>query len=134
MNSLLINNLKGYLKKITNYYLLIQNLNSIPYTFQKKVLIIYIDTPFKLNNFEKIYSSNILEMEVIVKYFIDNNYSIDIIHVKDNKNAEKIINKNYDVIFGFGDIFYRMSKNNPQAKKIMYVTENHPDFSYSKEK
>lgn len=138
MNSLFsqnfIDTFKNYIKKITNYYILIQNLNLNFNTDQKKALIVYIDTPFKLNDLEEIYSSNVLEMEIIVKYFIDHNYLIDIIDVKDINNVEKISNKKYDVIFGFGDIFYSLSKNNPKAKKIMYVTENHPDFSFEKEK
>lgn len=128
--------IKNYFKKYINNYLIIQNINYDPSLEieQKKVLIIYIDTPFKITNFENIYSSNILEMEVITKYFIENNYIIDIIYVKDFFNYSKIKNKKYDVIFGFGDIFYKVCRNNKDAVKILYLTENHPDFSYKEEK
>ncbi len=46
----------------------------------------------------------------------------------------KGIRADYDFIIGQGDAFRLASSMNPAAKRILYLTENPPTFSYEKEK
>ena len=101
---------------------------------QKKVLISYITSFAETMPLENSTHTNVFEALEIIKFFIDNNYTIDVIYCNSKEYLSLLKHKKYDVIFGFGETFYEISKNNPKAKKIMYLTENHPDFSFKKEK
>lgn len=101
---------------------------------QKEVLISYITSFAETMPLENSTHTNVFEALQIIKFFIDNNYTIDVIHCNSKEYLSLLKHKKYDVIFGFGETFYEISKNNPKAKKIMYITENHPDFSFKKEK
>jgi len=102
---------------------------------QKRAVIIYINQNLLVDvEGQELYRTNILEMNQILKVFINLNYSIDLIHCQDFDNVRNLMEKSYAIIFGFGNNFHSLCKNNPMAKKIMYVTENHPKISYEKEK
>lgn len=101
---------------------------------QKEVLISYITSFAETMPLENSTHPNRFEALQIIKFFINNNYTIDVIDCNSKEYLSLVKHKKYDVIFGFGETFYEISKNNPKAKKIMYITENHPDFSFKKEK
>ncbi len=102
---------------------------------QKRAVIIYINQSLLIDvEGQQLYRTNILEVNQILKAFMNLNYSIDLIHCQDLDNAKHLMENSYDLIFGFGDIFHSLCKANPRAKKIIYVTENHPKISYEKEK
>lgn len=122
------------IKKNINKYNIVFNINNDLTKNQKKAIVIYIDMNFKVHFDEKIYHTQILEMNQIVKNLIDRDYCIDIVNVHETLALSKIKDKKYDLIIGLGDLFEKMCIQNPQAKKIIYVTENHPKFSYEKEK
>jgi hypothetical protein len=122
-------------KKNLNESSLVQNINlDLANSNQKKVLISYInDSVFTNYSNNKIFHTNINEVNQILSVFIRKNYSIDIISAIDTKSIKFINNKKYDLIFGFGDVFHFFAKHNPNSIKILYMTENHPNLSYTRE-
>ncbi|MHC1733000.1 MAG: hypothetical protein AB9888_13360 [Bacteroidales bacterium] len=114
---------------------LIENLNYDGLNNHKRVLICYLTHIY----FQKIDLHTIgrtipFEIFKLVKIFSDYGYCIDIISVNDLQALEIIRSNSYSLIFGFGETFYLMTKLQPEAVSIFYVTENHPEFSYKAEK
>lgn len=129
-----IENLKKFIKKKLKKFSLIQNINLNMNQQQKSILISYINSNFYNDIINKpVYHTNIYEINQIVKVFIDKGYVIDIVNCLDTNSIELIKHKKYDIVFGFGDVFYEICKLNPEAKKIIYITENHPRISYKQE-
>jgi hypothetical protein len=120
--------------QITNEAVLVRNINYDPIPFQKKLLISYVTYGY-FTNFED-YSGRTLLYEIskIIKVFSELGYCIDLINHNDLNSLEIIKNRKYDVIFGFGEVFYLMAKLHTEAITILYMTEQHPEFSYQEEK
>jgi len=114
---------------------IIQNINYNCDLGQKKVLLCYLPFGF-FNNMENYNSGRNITYEIfkIVKVFSEFGYCIDIIGCNDLKSLEVVGSKRYNLIFGFGETFYEMTKLQPSAISVLYMTENHPDFSYQEEK
>jgi hypothetical protein len=111
----------------------VQNINYKCSYDQKKLLICYKAQGFFVNmgtNFGRTVFSEIFK---IVKVFSELGYCIDIIDCNANICLSAIKEKKYDVVFGFGDNFYYEAKKNHSAISILYMTENHPDFSLREE-
>ncbi len=102
-------------------------------TRQKKILIAYVNPMFR--NAGVTLHSNISELFIILQYFIERKYEIDLISVEsfDYRMLDPVC---YDVIFGFGEPFRYAVKNNANknAINILYLTESSPSFSLRKEK
>jgi len=110
---------------------LIVNLNADLTKKQPRVLISYISKP--LLDIAA-HHTNISETFQIIQYFSSRNFIIDLVYCNDITALSKIQTLKYDFIFGFGDVFYFMTKNYPNINNCIYVTENTPDFSHKKEK
>jgi glycosyltransferase involved in cell wall biosynthesis len=126
----LLDKINNFINKSRNNDHFYQNINYDPKSDdQKKVLISYITDFIGKNTSELISHTNFSECLEILKTFIDWGYSIDLIHCLDNEHNSIIEKKRYDVILGFGKPFHYASVRNPDAIKIIYLTEAHPDFS-----
>lgn len=99
---------------------------------QPHILISYIMAPF-LASEKAVRHTNMREALVIVRNFIQAGYAIDIADCQSKFMLPLLQNKRYDVIFGFGIPFMQACKLNPQARKVIYLTECAPDFSLSQE-
>lgn len=143
-----ISEFKTKLKKRIWYYLrdffyyqivadpiLIRNINYNFNSDQKKAIICY-QTMIYFMNFDSkdIGRTQPFEIMKIVNSFSDLGYGIDIIDCRDNKALNVIKDRKYDLIFGFGENFYQLTNLNPSAISILYMTENHPEFSYKEER
>lgn len=95
-----------------------------------KVLVSYI-TAGLLNKNRSMHHTNIKESLVIIKYFIDRGYAVDIFDCNDQEHLSEI--DSYDIIFGFGAAYKRACELNKDAKKIAYLTECAPNMSYKNE-
>jgi Glycosyltransferase len=125
-----INFLKNKIRYKFNF---IQNINWDPTAKeQPRVLISYITDPL-INKGNKIRSTRGIECALIIKEFINNGYCVDVIDSRDIKNILMLRSKKYQILFGFGDVFYQLSKNNICKKRILYLTEKHPSYSNKKE-
>jgi|694.fasta_scaffold05054_17 hypothetical protein len=107
----------------------IQNVNrDLRKNTQPRVLISYITAPFEKNIDGKSFHTNQKEAVQLLQVFIARNFAVDICHCLEEVALPEIIQKKYDVVFGFGKAFAAACKANPKAIKIMYCTEAYPDF------
>ncbi|WP_299435565.1 glycosyltransferase [uncultured Maribacter sp.] len=115
---------------------IIQNINySAALIDQKKAVICYITDSYLLD-WEQINVGRTQPKEIlsITKVIGELGYSIDIIGCNDTKAVDLIKTKKYDLIFGFGEAFYQLTKINPKAITVWYLTEHHPDFAEKEER
>jgi hypothetical protein len=112
---------------------LVANINADLTREQKRVLISYISTPALCINEKSNRHTNFMETQQIIHFFISCDYVIDLVDNNDKSVLPKIENVKYDFIFGFGEVFFFMTKKYPKLNNCIYVTENHPDFSAAKE-
>jgi glycosyltransferase involved in cell wall biosynthesis len=132
--SLLPDSFIDTIKRYKTHYNFHQDINSDPAKpLQKKVLISYITAPLENPPQEFPSHTNYSECREIISIFRDLGYVVDVVHCLDNKHYPEIKKKKYDVIFGFGEPYYYAALQNPDAIKIIYLTESHPDFSLKKE-
>jgi len=111
---------------------LVCNIN-IDYTKkQPRILISYISDPLRNLRAENGHT-NFLEVLQIIHFYISKGFIIDITNANDTGVLSYIKNTKYDFIFGFGEVFFFMTKKNPNVNNCIYVTENAPDFSSEKE-
>ncbi|WP_298480350.1 glycosyltransferase [uncultured Maribacter sp.] len=143
-----INNLKKRLKsliwrKIKNKFYdfriketaIIQNINYSSLTNQKKAVVSYLtDSYTKDWEHNNIGRTQPIEILSITKTLADAGYCIDVVGCNDTKTLYYLENKNYDLIFGFGEVFFRLTEKQPQAMSILYMTEHHPEFADKAEK
>lgn len=112
----------------------VTNLNLDLTKQQKRVLVTYLnynDASIKLKLGETHTNQSRL-FQILLSFYrlgmiVDTCWCLD-------KNAWKYLEDNrYDVIFGFGEIFERACEVNPEAKKIIYMTEDPYDVAVTKE-
>lgn len=96
-----------------------------------RVLVSYITSFFDGSGRIDIHT-NCIESSVIVKYFLEHGFVVDLVHCQD-RYWNKMSNK-YDVIFGFGEPYKKACELNPNALKIIYLTESAPAVSSKREK
>lgn len=114
---------------------LVQNINYDSLINQKNALLCYLPHSYFQNLERKTIGRTIpFEIFKIVKLLSEYGYCIDIISANDLYALEIISSKKYDLIFGFGETFYKITQSQPNALSIFYMTENHPEASYREEK
>jgi len=132
--------IKKLIKKILEkfgvfmYISLIRNININPLNLtQPRILISYLCSLFELDVTKPIGRTHYFEINEMLKIFSERGYCIDLVNCNSCIQINKIKNIKYDIIFGFGEVFYQMSLLQPQAKTILYMTENHPIISEEEE-
>lgn len=109
---------KIFFIKIRNWYYNRSIVNYYGTTFKKNVLISYVTLPFyKPYTFH----TNSFEALTAAKVFNELGYNVDVIFYE--KRIKKL--KNYDVIYGFGDVFEQLVAQNINAVMIYYGTGMH---------
>ncbi|HGS4779800.1 TPA: glycosyltransferase [Vibrio cholerae] len=96
---------------------------------KKKVLISYLEPEVYLSDVNPNHS-NVNDYVVIVNAFLELGFEVHLAYCCSLNKSELL---GYDVIFGFGEAFYRACNSNGKALKILYCTESSPNFSYEKE-
>jgi len=113
---------------------LIKNINIEPENqLQHKVLISYLCSTFEIDFDKNIDRTYYFEINEILKSFASKGYCIDIVNCNATEKINYIKDTRYNVIFGYGEVFYQMTQLQPLAKSILYMTENHPNFSTQEE-
>lgn len=111
------------------------NINDDCRNDQKRALLCYLPYSF-FYNWESAYLGRTQPFEImkIVKVFSEFGYAVDIIGCNDLKAVEIIKDRNYNVIFGFGESFFKLTNLYPNVSSILLMTENTPEFSFKQEK
>ncbi len=114
---------------------LVLNINDDCKSEQKRALVCYLPYSF-FYNWDKTYMGRTQPFEImkIVKVFSELGYAIDIIGCNDLKALEIIKDRNYNIIFGFGEAFFKLTNLYPNILSILFMTENTPEFSFKQEK
>lgn len=113
---------------------LIRNLNFSCDSNQKRVLVFYLsDIYFSEFDIKKSGRTVPYEIFKIISVFSQLGYCIDLASHNDLKALQLLREKDYDLVFGFGDAFYQYARLRPDVVSILYMTEHHPDFSYLEE-
>lgn len=116
-----------------NQYQYVSDLNRDISGKQKRVLIAYLDYLYVEKELAGgVRHPNCNEFCQIIRYFLKNNYILDICACNDTNIVEYAKKQQYDVIFGLGYVFREVATNS-KAFKILYMTENPYDVSYAKE-
>lgn len=122
-----------YLNTIRDFNI-VQNINYDDSANQKRALICYLAKGYFINLEHNIGRTIVYEIFKIIKVFSEMDYCIDLVDGNNPKLIPLVADKNYDLIFGFGETFYQISTLQPMAISILYLTENLPEFSYKEEK
>ncbi len=120
---------------------IVSNINLNLTKKQKHVLLVYLDMTEAGIQLASYYSknengalhTNRSELFQIINIFIQMDYCIDVCAHSDKRALEYIKMRQYDVIFGLGDVFH-WTVNHKSAYKILYLTENPYDVSHDREK
>ena len=87
--------------------------NAYGRSFQKKVLISYIVLPFHKKSLSH---TNFYEVVSAARVFDELGYSVDVIHY--DGTVPKL--ENYDVLYGFGDVFQKYFESGLRGAKTIY--------------
>lgn len=96
---------------------------------QKRVLLSYVTDYLNLSSWNALKSTRSIECASMVYALNSLGYCVDIY----NANYHGFISSNYDIILGQGMAFRKASSLNPQAKRVLYLTENPPSLAKQKE-
>lgn len=101
---------------------------------QKKILLCYLDYQRTIRELSQGFGhTNRLEMMQMIHVCIQNDWCIDVCACYDTDAFSGIRTNYYDYILGFGETFKYARQRNPQAKAILYMTENPYTISYARE-
>jgi hypothetical protein len=114
---------------------IVRNLYYSGYSSQKRVLIFYLsDGFFRELDFNEGGRTVQFEIFRIVNVFGNLGYCVDLINYNDTRAISLLGKQRYNFVFGFGEAFYQFVKYRSDVISILYMTENHPEFSYREEK
>lgn len=113
---------------------LVQNLNVQPEAHQKRAVVCYL-TAYFFSDWDEVSMGRTQPYEImaIVRVLSKLGYRIDIMNCNDTKALQYLRNTRYDLVFGFGEAFYRLCEQNSRATTVLYMTEHHPDFATEEE-
>lgn len=134
LTNILLNKISNRLKFRRVSDLVLFNVNS---GFNKKnALLVYLNSPFFKGPQDKKYHTSELECIGLINTLSTLGYNVDVADVFGCSEIilPKVAGIKYDVILGFGDLFSKVCDLNPKCEhKILYCTENEPEFSFSNE-
>lgn len=101
----------------------------VDYSSQHKVLLCYVTNMFHIQNWESQRGTRDVECAALIEAFVRNHCRIDVCAY----NYDGGICDDYDYIIGFGPAYRRAIEINPNAKRVLYLTEKPPRYSLQKE-
>lgn len=121
--------------RLDRYYCVL-NINLDLTLNQAKALVVYVPTIYHTTQSAKrIVHTNVLESAQMVRELVRRNFCVDVFDC--NKTPQELKDllsgKDYDLIIGLGSAFESACDMFPRAKSIVYITENHPEFSLRNE-
>ena len=92
---------------------------------QKRVLICYV--PIPNYDFSEIIHAQSAHINQIIYNFTKRGFCVNVCYANDIQSYRRICHYHYDVVFGFGSAYKQACMDNPEALKISFIMENHPD-------
>lgn len=77
--------------------------------------------------------TNVREAVEIVRVLGARGYRVDVGHVEDRDLARQTRDAGYDLVLGLGDAFLDVATAAGGARRVIYLTESHPDFTRRRE-
>ncbi|HDY7986287.1 TPA: glycosyltransferase [Vibrio vulnificus] len=117
------------MKKIINRFLSVKNKKKRIYNIgygEKRALVSYLSDCYDNLNIYEGGRTNRRECSIVVSVLNSLGYTVDLLDCRD---SEPINSRRYDLVFGFGHPFRKSISD----KKILYLTEQSPKFSYREE-
>lgn len=113
---------------------IVKNLNFDSLDHQRRALVCY-SPQYYFQSIDILNLGRTIPFEIfkLIKILSEFGFCIDIVSVNDMRSLDYVKSNNYSLIFGFGEMFYKMTQLQPEAQSIFYVTENHPEFSLREE-
>lgn len=113
---------------------LVADINKDMTTSQKKILISYLDYAETMYHTREGFGhTNRMELVQMIKVCIEKGWCIDVCGCNSVNAEEEMRSDYYDYILGFGRNFFLAKEKNPNAKTILYMTENPYDISFVRE-
>ena len=131
----------GLVEPLADDYSFVQNINLDLRKKQRRVLLLYLDYQMSSKRISEVIvqaesgaaHTNQYELFQIIKCFIDMDFIVDVCFCNDESRTELIEQYQYDVMFGLGENFRKLSSNQ-DCLKILYMTENPYSTSLVREK
>lgn len=103
------------------------NLNCNLLRKQKSILVCYMASSLFQSVEKNVTHPNKLRHIQILKCLFDEDFNIDVCRCNCPSLPQEIMEKNYDYILGFGSSYVQACHAHPEALKILFITENHPE-------
>lgn len=104
----------------------IYNLNLNPNRRQKRLAYVYLPQNHTAALIDSNVSHpNVFQHFILLRVFEELGYIVDVYSCQNEERLRARTGK-YDVVFGFGQEYINLCNENPQAKKILFITENAP--------
>ena len=110
-------------------YKTIYNLNLNPLIEQKRVALVFLlDAHTSIADMDQVTHPNMEQHYFIIQTLLKHDCIIDVFDCRRDVLPYNFPTRSdiYDIIIGFGEQYLTLCKMNPNAKKILYVTENAP--------
>ena len=127
-----IEKIKRYIyRKFISYYKIdpskrvIYNINLDVCKEQKRLAFVYLNSLFDNPYTNQVFHVSKIHIYQLLLPFINKGYIVDI-YPSEYVNENDILDINYDVIFGFGPTYMKLISKNPNALKILFISENAP--------
>lgn len=75
---------------------------------------------------DRVKHANYLHFNQMIRYFISRGFCIDTCFCMDNSAYNRLKNRQYDVIVGFGPAYEVFCRSMDIPKRVLFVTENNP--------
>jgi glycosyltransferase involved in cell wall biosynthesis len=96
---------------------------------ERRALISYVSDCLLPEKLENPTHTNVPECAEWVQVFLELGFRVDVLDFSDGRCQRALRGRRYEVIFGFGLPFLEAARQNPQARRIVYLTEPHPQYA-----
>lgn len=110
----------------------ILNINKDCTKKQNRILVSYLLDSFYIDNLDKVYHPAYLHYIQMINVLIKQDFTIDICYCQSEYALDKLQNIEYDYLLGFGLVYEKLSELNPNAIKLLFITENNPEVAILK--
>jgi hypothetical protein len=126
---------KSKVRSLLGLTSLVQNLGYSSLAGQKRALLAYTaqGLRYNLDDGRTLSHTNLQESLVLLGLLLKRGYAVDVVDANDPLAETTIQEKRYNLVLGLGKLYLTACGANPDALKVLYLTENPPQFALSAE-